>query len=179
METRTVSYSFQSAPMGRRVIWSAIAVGAVTLAIAVVNIVLMAKAGRPPKAPVPVALSSAISFVPMLVATVSFLMARSRASSFSVEESVLVLGKKRFPLAGMTEAKRDPEVLRKAIKLWGNGGLGAIRGTFMSKRLGKFYAFLTDTEHAVVLRWPGKVVAVSPSDPEHFVHVAREAAGLK
>jgi hypothetical protein len=30
-----------------------------------------------------------------------------------------------------------------------------------------------------VLRWPGKVVAVSPSDPEFFMQSARQAAGLR
>jgi hypothetical protein len=74
---------------------------------------------------------------------------------------------------------RDREVLHRARKIWGNGGLGAIRGRFKSKRIGKFDAFLTDTDHAVVLRWPDKTVAVSPADPEFFILIARSAAGLR
>jgi len=57
--------------------------------------------------------------------------------------------------------------------------VGSIRGSFRSKRLGKFYAFVTDTEKAVVLRWPDKAVAVSPMDTEFFIHMARSAGGLR
>ena len=69
--------------------------------------------------------------------------------------------------------------MRWAIRIRGNGGLGAIRGRYWSKRLGKFDAFLTGSENAVVLRWPDKVVAVSPADTEFFIYSARAAAGLK
>lgn len=114
----------------------------------------------------------------VLVATVSFVRERALTAQFRIEDNVLVLGKRREPLAGLVEAVRDPVVMKGACKRWGNGGAGAIRGSFRSKRLGKFYAFLTDTEHAVVLRWADKVVAVSPADPEFFIYSARKAAGL-
>jgi hypothetical protein len=38
---------------------------------------------------------------------------------------------------------------------------------------------MTDSDHAVVLRWPDKVVAVSPADTEFFIYSARAAAGLR
>jgi hypothetical protein len=114
----------------------------------------------------------------VLIATLSFFRERSLTAQFRIEENVLVLGKRREPLAGLTEVGRDPAVMKGACKRWGNGGAGAIRGSFRSKRLGKFYAFLTDTEHAVVLRWADRVVAVSPADPEFFIYSARKAAGL-
>jgi hypothetical protein len=114
----------------------------------------------------------------VLIATVSYLRERTLTAQFRIEDNVLVMGKRREPLAGLVEAVRDPEVMKGACRRWGNGGAGAIRGSFRSKRLGKFYAFLTDTEHAVVLRWADKVVAVSPADPEFFIYSARKAAGL-
>jgi len=88
-------------------------------------------------------------------------------------------GRKRYPLEGLVDVARDPGILRWAFKIAGNDGLGAIRGRYWSKRVGKFDAFLTDPEKAVVLRWPGRVVAVSPEDPEFFIMCARSAAGLK
>ena len=65
-----------------------------------------------------------------------------------------------------------------ALKVRGNGGLGSIRGRFWSKRMGKFDAFLTGTENAVVLTWPASKVTVSPADPEFFIHIVRKAAEL-
>ncbi len=74
---------------------------------------------------------------------------------------------------------RDPDILKWAFRTGGNGGLGAIHGRFWSKRVGKFEAFMTDPEKAVVLRWPGRTVAVSPQDPEFFIFTVRKASGLK
>ncbi len=174
-----VSQSFQSAPAGRRVVMGTVTVGLITVGMAVANVVMAITGLRPPKYPGPAALNVVLSFLPLLVFIPVFLIARASMAGFRIEENVLVLGRKRFPLAGLKEAKRDPEVLCKTMKLWGNGGLGGISGTFKSRRLGKFYAFLTDTEHAVVLRLADKVVAVSPSDPDFFIHVVKEAAGIR
>ncbi|HEY5079215.1 MAG TPA: PH domain-containing protein, partial [Opitutaceae bacterium] len=60
-----------------------------------------------------------------------------------------------------------------------SGKLASIQGTFKSKKLGKFYAFLTGTENAVVIRWPDKSVAVSPADTEFFIYMVRSGAGLR
>ena len=57
--------------------------------------------------------------------------------------------------------------------------MASIRGRYWSKQSGKFDAFMTDPEKAVVLRWPDRLVAVSPADPEFFILCARSAAGLK
>ena len=59
------------------------------------------------------------------------------------------------------------------------GRTGIFRGYCKSKRMGKFYRFLTNPEKAVVLRWPDNVVAVSPADPEFFMLMSRKAAGLQ
>lgn len=174
-----VSQTFQSAPMGRRVIWTAVFVGLITTLVAAGNMAAIMRGGLDSKRAGPYGLNLLLPCLPLLVAIPSFYVARARTSQFRVEDSVLVVGRKRYPLAGLTEARRDPSVLSKARKVWGNGGLGAIRGTFKSKRVGKFVAFLTDPDYAVVLTWPDKVVAVSPSDPEFFIHVAKEAAGLR
>lgn len=174
-----VSQTFQSAPMGRRVIWAAVFVGLITSLVAAVNIAAIMREGLYSKRAGPYGVNLILPCLPLLAAIPSFYVARARVSHFSVQDSVLVLGRKRYPLAGLTEVRRDPEVLSKARKVWGNGGLGAILGTFRSKRVGKFEAFLTDPDYAVVLTWPDRVVAVSPADPEYFIHVAREAAGLR
>jgi hypothetical protein len=72
------------------------------------------------------------------------------------------------PRSQLQSATVDPEAMKGAIRVFGNGGLFAFTGLFRSKSLGKFRVFVTDPGRAVVLRFPNRVVVVSPSDPERF-----------
>ncbi len=174
-----VNQVFQSAPMGRRVI-APLVISIVVVVVAVVFNVEFIVRALPLHTPLLTkALGSLAPLMALVIMVPVFIFERSRTSHFRIEENVLVLGRKRFPMVGLLSIERDPEVLRRAIRVFGNGGLGSIRGFFWSKRMGKFYAFLTGTDHAVVLRWPGNVVAVSPSDTEFFIYTAKSAAGLK
>jgi hypothetical protein len=176
----TVTQEFQAAPMGRRVIF--------TTAISFTVILLAFGANfafRYRRAPAPTTEASRVivSVAPMLgllLGVPMFLLERSKVSHFRIDQNCLVLGKRRFPLEGLVGVARDPDVMKRAMRMYGNGGVGAIRGHYRSKRLGgKFYAFLSGTENAVVLRWPNNAVAVSPADPEFFIQSARSAAGLR
>jgi hypothetical protein len=190
-----VNQEFVSAPAGRRVIWQMLF--ALLGALAGITGALVATfndMGRHTSSTTWIAAAIAPAAA-LLVGVPSYLAERARVSKFRIEENSLVLGKERLPLEGMVSAERDPEVLRKARRICGNAlqppsgftwfssrsraKLCAITGSFRSERLGRFYAFLTDTEHAVVLRWPDKVVAVSPSDPEFFILMVRSGAGLR
>jgi hypothetical protein len=84
----------------------------------------------------------------------------------------------RFPLAGLVSAVPDRDALRGALRVYGNGGLGAVTGRFRSRRLGPFRAYLTDTGHAVTLRWPNLCVVVSPTQDAWFVEDIRKRSGL-
>src|SRR5580692_11186221 len=168
----TVNQEFPSAPMGRRVVltlcvaMAVLALGFVfNLYVALGKIQHVATGAR--------ILQALAPLLPIAIFVATFLWERSRASRFSIEDNVLVVRKKRYPLLGLVAAERDPEVLRGARRRFGNSGAGSIRGKFASKRLGNFDAFITDPENAVVLRWPGRVVAVSPADPEFFIYSAR------
>jgi Bacterial PH domain len=121
----------------------------------------------------------AAALISIGVLSAKFLYERSTTSHFAIEDNVLVLGRKRYPLAGLTEVSEAPDVMSWAFRVSGNGGLGSIRGKYWSKRRGKFHAFLTDTANAVLLRWPSAAVAVSPADPEFFIHTVRKAAELR
>ena len=72
----------------------------------------------------------------------------------------------------------DRKALRGARKLVGNDGLGAISGRFRSKHLGPFRAYVTDPDHAVVLRWPDRCLVISPDQHSCFVETLRKRAGL-
>jgi hypothetical protein len=173
-----VNQQFPSAPAGRRV--SAAIIFAMVAAVAGTAAALFAVVHQPahPRQPISPSLFLAPLAVPILLFPVA-LYQRSVVSRIQIEDNNLVLGRKRYPLAGLTAIMRDPAILRWAFRVGGNGGLGAIRGRFWSKRVGKFEAFMTDTEKAVVLRWPDRTVAVSPQDPEFFIYTVRQASGLK
>ena len=174
-----VNQEFQSAPAGVRVIAPLFCMAGVVIAAFAANFIFVTKRVSWNAHPAAMILGSFAPLLGLLIGGVVFLVERSRIARFRIEESVLVFGRKRYPLEGLVEAVRDPDVLRWAFRKFGNGGLGSIRGRFWSRRLGSFEAFLTGTSDAVVLRWPDKVVAVSPADPEFFIHRVREAAGLK
>jgi len=60
-------------------------------------------------------------------------------------------------------------VLRGSIRLFGNGGFFSFTGVFQSRKLGRYRAFVTDPARCVILRFTGRVVVVSPADPEAFI----------
>jgi hypothetical protein len=192
----TVNQEFQSAPAGRRVVAQMFfGFGAMLVAfVFAVGIAYHRQRGHPLFSTEWI-LSLFFPFLGILLALPAFLRERARIAQFRIEENVLVLGKERFPLEGLVEVARDPQVLRRARRAFagqavirrlrapgtsnGQGKFCSIIGTFKSERLGKFYAFLSGTENAVVLRWPDKAVAVSPADAEFFIYMARSAAGLR
>ncbi len=174
-----VNQEFESAPMGRLVIARTAAILAVVFAAMIANMVVMFRVlpGRAPRKGL--AVGAVAPLVVLVVVVPLFHVERSKTARFRIDENCLVLGSRRYPLAGLAAIGRDPEILRWAIRTRGSGGIGAIRGRYWSKQSGKFEAFMTDPEKAVVLRWPDRLVAVSPADPEFFILCARSAAGLK
>jgi len=186
----TVNQEFQSGPIGTRVIWQMIAAFAALLIGVVVSTTIAFRSTARHSSQTDRVVTALAPFVGVLIAIPAYYSERATVEKFRIEENVLVLGKRRFPMAGMVEAIRDPDVLRgarriavwegmKLVSLRGRKGFASIQGFFKSKRVGKFYAFLTGTEKAVVLRWPDKAVVVSPSDPDFFIYMARSAAGLR
>src|SRR5215470_4116122 len=49
-----------------------------------------------------------------------------------------------LPLEGLVAVTGEPEGLRGAVRIFGNGGLFGISGWFWSRRLGRFRAYATD-----------------------------------
>jgi hypothetical protein len=95
---------------------------------------------------------------------------RLRGDELVVERAWLTV---RLPLAGLTAVEPDREALRGAWKIMGNDGLGAYAGRFRSKKLGKFRAYVSDPDCAVVLRWPDRCFVVSPAQPGEFIDAVR------
>ncbi len=52
--------------------------------------------------------------------------------------------------------------MKGSIRTFGNGGLFCFSGRFRNRKLGSYRAFATDPKLAVVLRFPDKIVVVTP-----------------
>jgi hypothetical protein len=84
-----------------------------------------------------------------------------------------------LPFAGLAAVSGEPHGLQGSLRLFGNGGLFGISGWFWSRRIGRFRAYATDPERAVLLRYrDGRKVLVTPHDVQHFIVRVRNLAGL-
>jgi len=166
---------FAPAPIGTRVrMMTLLSIVSVVVAATVV-LVLMLETSHPP--PWPVFLMTGIA--PAVVAAIWFTAHIRRYRVVEAELQVeLPLRTVRFPLEGLKDVTPDREALRGARKIIGNDGLRAISGRFRSRHLGAFRAYVTDAEHAVVLRWPDRCVVISPDQPSWFIETVRKRAGL-
>jgi hypothetical protein len=85
-----------------------------------------------------------------------------------------------LPLAGLEAVSGDPRALQGSLRLFGNGGLFAISGWFWNRRIGRFRAYATDPERAVLLRYrDGAQVILTPHDVQHFIIQVRRLAQLQ
>ncbi|MGP8054893.1 MAG: protein kinase domain-containing protein [Limisphaerales bacterium] len=80
----------------------------------------------------------------------------------------------RLSLDGLKSARFELGAMRWGIRC-GNGGFFSFTGLFYNRKLGFHRAFVTDHIRTVVLRYPHRIVVVSPTDPEAFV---RDLAAL-
>ena len=74
----------------------------------------------------------------------------------------------QLPLGDLESVLFEPDAMRGSIRLCGNGGLFSFTGLFRNKTLGSYHAFATDQHRTVVLRFPSRIVVVSPAAPETF-----------
>ena len=84
-----------------------------------------------------------------------------------------------LPLAGLAAVTGEPEGMRGSLRLLGNGGLFAICGWFWNRRIGRYRAYATDPERAVLLRYrDGTKVVLTPHDVQHFIVRVRRLAAV-
>ncbi len=166
---------FAPAPAGARVRMVTLLsfMGVLLLAIAIP--LITRRTHRPPPWPVFAGLYTAPAIALAVWLTARIRRYRLAGAELQVHTPFRIV---RFPLAGLDDAAPDREALRGARKIVGNDGVGAISGRFKSRRLGGFRAYVTDSERAVVLRWPDRCVVISPDQPAWFVETVRRRAGL-
>ena len=84
-----------------------------------------------------------------------------------------------LPFTGLATVSGEPQGLQGSLRLFGNGGLFGISVWFWNRRIGRFRAYATDPERAVLLRYrDGRKVLVTPHDVQHFIVRVRNLAGL-
>ena len=84
-----------------------------------------------------------------------------------------------LPLAGLAAVTGEPEGMRGSLRLLSNGGLFAICGWFWNRRIGRYRAYATDPERAVLLRYrDGTKVVLTPHDVQHFIVRVRRMAAI-
>lgn len=79
-----------------------------------------------------------------------------------------------LPLDGLEAVSGVAHEVRRSWRLLGNGGLFSITGWFWNRRLGRYRAFATDPDRAVLLRFARGKVLVTPHDPQAFIVQARK-----
>lgn len=109
-------------------------------------------------------------FVPPFILVTSLLFI---VSGYELDASTLyvqrLFWKTRIPLDGLDQAWHDPSAMCRSLRIFGNGGLFSATGLFQNAALGRYRAFVTDPKQAVVLRFPTRVLVVSPAYPRAFL----------
>ena len=72
-------------------------------------------------------------------------------------------------LNNIVSAEFDPQAMSNSFRVFGNGGFFSMTGVFWNKKLGFYRIFGTDEKHSVVLKFPNKVIVVTPDNPHNFV----------
>ena len=146
------------APWGKTLRWVSVLATALLLGVL---LTLAAKTGPP--------IARWLAVLPVLILPGAALFI---IRSYTIEPNTLAIQRllwtTRLPLAGLQSATVEPDVMRRSVRLCGNGGLFSITGWYHSRALGNYRAFVTDLKRTVVLRFPGKTIVVSPENPEAF-----------
>jgi hypothetical protein len=80
-----------------------------------------------------------------------------------------LLWRTRLPLDSMQSIDGSPEAMRRAFAIAGNQGLFSYSGLFWSRTAGAFRALATDPSRAVLVRYPGKKIVITPHDPQQLI----------
>lgn len=80
----------------------------------------------------------------------------------------------RISLDTLRAAWADHQATAKSLRLFGNSGFFCIAGLFSNRRLGRYRAFATDPQRAVVLELAARKIVVTPDDPWAFLAALRE-----
>jgi hypothetical protein len=84
----------------------------------------------------------------------------------------------RIDLRGLEAIEIDPKATAGSIRTFGNGGFFGFTGWYWSKKFRAFQVFATDLRLSVVLRFPKRVIIITPDNPEVFVRDLKMLRGM-
>jgi hypothetical protein len=151
-----------SAPWGRLLRWTSIAATLICIGVSTTDFFLLRSLLNPWLG----LLSASIPLL-ILAATAPFVI-----RGYAVEEGLLRIRRlwwdTRIPLSGLRAAAPLPNIMRRSLRLCGNGGLYSFTGWYRNKALGNYRAYVTDLHRTVVLRFDNRTIVVSPDHPAQF-----------
>lgn len=74
-----------------------------------------------------------------------------------------------IPLADLKSVRGIPDLFRSSLRVFGNAGLFSITGWFWRRGIGRFRAYATDPDRAVLLEFSDRRIVVTPHDPQAFI----------
>lgn len=99
---------------------------------------------------------------------------------YEISKTVLIIHRlgwsNRYDLSRMVSIRHDPAALKGSIRNFGNGGLLSFSGFFWNKTLGSYRLYATDINNAVLIKLPGRVIVITPDNPDRFMQAAASAA---
>ena len=76
-----------------------------------------------------------------------------------------------FDLTNLTTATKQPKVMRRAIRIFGNGGLYSFTGKYREKNIGEYSAYITNFSNCIILEFSNnKKIAISPENGTKFLN---------
>jgi hypothetical protein len=129
-----------------------------------------------PPQPVAHLVGTAVSVLPMLILVGSLLFVVSGYELTARELYVQrLLWRTRIPLLDTLQgAALQPDLPRGSLRVVGNGGMFSFTGWFYRRDLGRYRAFVTDWNQALLLRTTGACVVISPADPQAVLRTIRQ-----
>lgn len=156
----------EPAPTGRRVVVASAITALLTLTGVGILIAVTISSRGPQRIPMIVAAL-------LIPAALAVYWSCARILAYRLSGGMLIVERRflsrRFPLDRVASVEIASDVMRGAWKYYGNDGLGAVAGSYRSRRWGRFRAYLSDPSRAVVLRLrDGRALIISPARPEVF-----------
>lgn len=112
--------------------------------------------------------------IPIVILTISYIT-RVKAFSFNVDNGELIIFRgfyqKKINISDIVSLEKPYISMWKLKKRIGNGGLFGFTGSFSYPKIGKFKSFVTNWEHAILIRTEKQNYIISPDEEEAFMDV--------
>jgi hypothetical protein len=141
-----------------------------TTAISSALLLSMSVAGLLIQSHAPIYVSLALTILPLaiLLSALPFMV-----RGYVLSQNLLLVKRlgwaTRLPLEDLKSVGGKADAMHGSWRLFGNSGLFSFTGRFWNRQLGRYRAFATDPQRAVILRYATRTVVITPHDPQQFI----------